>query len=103
MGVFGRAPVFKSGIVVSLLGGIIISINTDYYSILIGLFIIGIGAGGDQSTAATVLCEAIPFSKQRALVMINIAWNSGTALALLLAVILEIFWDLSYPSWYILV
>mmetsp|Transcript_17380 Transcript_17380/g.17318 ORF Transcript_17380/g.17318 Transcript_17380/m.17318 type:complete len:147 (-) Transcript_17380:61-501(-) len=103
IGYLGRAPVYRNTIIVTALGGMIISIFPYEYVILIGLLIIGFGIGGDMTLSSTVLMESIPPSNMRVITMLNIGYSFGTGLAILVAIIIEAIYFASVPDWVILI
>lgn len=98
IGISGRAPIFRSTVLITTFGGCLVSFFPNYYCLLIGLFIIGLGMGGDMAIASTVFMEAIPPSEIQSLTLLNLAWSLGTAISLIIAIVLEMFWTYEMPA-----
>lgn len=103
IGLLGRAPVYRNIIIITALGGVLISFIHYEYVILLGLLIIGFGIGGDMTLSSTVLMESIPPSNMRVITMLNIGYSLGTGLAILVAIIIEATYFENAPDWIVLI
>lgn len=56
----GRIWVFRRCVMVTLLGTILISVAWNFYVLIIAIFIVGIGLGGEITITGTVFMEFIP-------------------------------------------
>eukprot|EP00361_Fabrea_salina_P003395 CAMPEP_0202429172 /NCGR_PEP_ID=MMETSP1345-20130828/2997_1 /ASSEMBLY_ACC=CAM_ASM_000843 /TAXON_ID=342563 /ORGANISM="Fabrea Fabrea salina" /LENGTH=327 /DNA_ID=CAMNT_0049040337 /DNA_START=1 /DNA_END=981 /DNA_ORIENTATION=+ len=99
----GRKAAFQYSILVTASSALLLAFSPGYYSVLSCLVALGIGVGGDFAVPGTVLSEFIPPSKSKALTVMNVAWSIGGSICILLAIILEITWDLSISKWRALV
>jgi len=102
IGIYGRAPIFKITVAVAACGGILICIFPCYEVLLFGLFVIGLGMGGDGSIGTTVFMEAIPVSQHRTVTILNVSYCLGTALSIFFAILLEFRMSSEKPAWLIL-
>lgn len=102
IGSLGRAKTFKLTVLISTIGGIFICLLPNYEILLIGLFVIGLGMGGDSAISTTVFMESIPYSQHKYLTILNISYCFGTAISICFAILLEFRLQTHRPSWLIL-
>lgn len=98
---FGRLKVFRIDIALICVGGALCSLASHF--IYPGLFLAGLGVGGDMSITYTVFMEAIPKSKLKYLTVLNAAWSAGAAMSAFLALCIELIGTYEIKQWRVLV
>ncbi len=87
----GRRPVYLGGVATFALGSLVIALSPQFWMILLGRAIQGIGAGGIIPSASAVIGDLVPIERQgRALGMIGAVYGMAFVLGPPLAALLMI-------------
>ena len=77
----GRRPVYLGGVATFALGSLVIALSPQFWTILLGRAIQGIGAGGIIPSASAVIGDLVPHERQgRALGMIGAVYGMAFVL-----------------------
>eukprot|EP00358_Blepharisma_japonicum_P001065 CAMPEP_0202948918 /NCGR_PEP_ID=MMETSP1395-20130829/14770_1 /ASSEMBLY_ACC=CAM_ASM_000871 /TAXON_ID=5961 /ORGANISM="Blepharisma japonicum, Strain Stock R1072" /LENGTH=414 /DNA_ID=CAMNT_0049651471 /DNA_START=88 /DNA_END=1332 /DNA_ORIENTATION=- len=92
---YGRAYIFKKIIIVTTISALLLICSMNYVMVLIAVFFIGLGTGGDIICAPTMIIESVPPSKKGRIALMNMGYCLGPLLTQLVSILLTLYWDQS--------
>ncbi|CAG9321419.1 yceI_3 [Blepharisma stoltei] len=95
----GRIVLFKKGCYIMMLGLIALTLSHTFLSLLLSLFIIGLGCGLDMSITNSLLMESIPNSSRKYLALLSVSMNVGATFVYACALTIEYFKVITITDW----
>jgi len=96
---YGRAYIFKKVIILTCFSSLLVVCSLNYEMLLIGVLLIGCGAGGDMSTPSSVMLESTPPSYKRIKTFMSIGFCIGPIISQIAALLLNLFWEAPMAKW----
>jgi MFS family permease len=100
---YGRIPVFRLSVSLSLASGVLLLCSFHTYMAAISLFLLGFCLSAEASLAGTVLFEYCPPSKRYYMSTLTLFFSLGSALSALAALIVHLVNSTSLYDWRLIV
>lgn len=94
-----RMWAFKRTVAFTTLGAVFTSVSINYFMMLVGLFVVGLGVGGEITMGGPVMSEYLPPSKAYVYTVLCTTWTLGGVISGLVALIVKLAGSGSLELW----
>jgi len=86
----GRKFAFKRTVTISFFSSLLLTVAPNYTSVIILIWFLGLGIGGEVALGGTIFSEVCPPSKSWTLTLLGACWCMGGSIAAILALVIEL-------------